>query len=116
VARKDYSVGLNLTGIGVDDPDAMFYENYACGSQRNYTGYCNADLEKLFEKQSMTEDTAARKKIVWEIDKKLQEDAARPIIFNNKGATCWHPHVKNFTTMTNSVYNGWRLESVWLDK
>ncbi|MEM9681816.1 MAG: ABC transporter substrate-binding protein, partial [Pseudomonadota bacterium] len=32
VARKDYSVGLNLTGIGVDDPDAMFYENYACGS------------------------------------------------------------------------------------
>ena len=38
VARKDYQVGLNLTGIGVDDPDAMFYENYACGSQRNYTG------------------------------------------------------------------------------
>ena len=116
VARKDYSVGLNLTGIGVDDPDAMFYENYACGSQRNYTGYCNAELEKLFEKQSMMEDVDARKKVVWEIDKKLQEDAARPIIFNNKSATCWQPHVKNFTTMTNSVYNGWRLEDVWLDK
>ncbi|MBT5192377.1 MAG: ABC transporter substrate-binding protein, partial [Rhodospirillaceae bacterium] len=35
VARKDYMVGLNLTGIGVDDPDANFYENYSCGSQRN---------------------------------------------------------------------------------
>ena len=36
VARKDYQVGLNLTGIGVDEPDAMF-ENYA-RTQRNYTG------------------------------------------------------------------------------
>jgi peptide/nickel transport system substrate-binding protein len=116
VARKDYSVGLNLTGSGVDDPDAHFYENYSCGSQRNYTGYCNQELEKLFEKQSMTADQEARKKIVWEIDKTLQEDAARPIIFHGKAATCWQPHVKNFTTMVNSVYNGWRLEDVWLDK
>ena len=41
VYRKDYKIGLNLTGLGVDDPDAQFYENYACGSDRNYTGYCN---------------------------------------------------------------------------
>lgn len=116
VARKDYQVGLNLTGVGVDDPDANFYENYACGSQRNYTGYCNEDLMTLFEKQSMMTDQDARKKLVWEIDRKLQEDVARPIIFHGKAATCWQPHVKGFTTMTNSVYNGWRLEDVWLDK
>jgi peptide/nickel transport system substrate-binding protein len=116
VARKDYVVGLNLTGSGVDDPDAHFYENYSCGSQRNYTGYCNPELEKLFEKQSMQSDVEARKKIVWEIDKILQEDAARPIIFHGTAATCWQPHVKGFTTMVNSVYNGWRMEDVWLDK
>ena len=29
--------GLILTGSGVDDPDQQFYENYACGSERNYT-------------------------------------------------------------------------------
>jgi hypothetical protein len=39
--RKDYKIGLNLTGGGVDDPDQQFYENYGCGSPRNYTGYCN---------------------------------------------------------------------------
>ena len=27
VARNDYSVGLNLTGNGIDDPDQAFYEN-----------------------------------------------------------------------------------------
>ena len=46
IYRKDYKLGLNLTGVGVDDPDAQFYENYACGSQRNYTGYCNPELQK----------------------------------------------------------------------
>jgi peptide/nickel transport system substrate-binding protein len=116
VARKDYQVGLNLTGIGVDDPDANFYENYSCGSQRNYTGYCNQEMEKLFAKQSMMSDQEARKKLVWEIDRKLQEDAARPMIFHNVSATCWKPEVKGFTTMVNSVYNGWRMEDVWLDR
>src|SRR6516164_5931575 len=48
VARKDYQIGLNNTGSGVDDPDQQFFENYGCGSERNYTGYCNAELEKLF--------------------------------------------------------------------
>ena len=46
MARKDYQIGQNNTGSGVDDPDQQFYENYACGSERNYTGYCNPELEK----------------------------------------------------------------------
>src|SRR5256714_7482772 len=37
VARKDYQIGLNLTGAGIDDPDRTFYENFGCGSERNYT-------------------------------------------------------------------------------
>jgi peptide/nickel transport system substrate-binding protein len=116
VARHDYQVGLNITGIGVDDPDAMFYENYSCGSERNYTGYCNPELDKLFDRQSMMTDFEERRKLVWEIDHKLQEDVARPIIYQGRSATCWHPHVKNFSTMTNSIYNGWRLEDTWLEK
>ena len=50
IARKDYSLGLNLTGNAVDDPDQSFYENYSCGSERNYTNYCNKDIEKLFDR------------------------------------------------------------------
>ena len=81
VARNDYSVGLNLTGNGIDDPDQAFYENYGCGSERNYTHYCNKDLQALFDKQSQETDVEKRKKMVWEIDKKLQEDVARPILY-----------------------------------
>jgi peptide/nickel transport system substrate-binding protein len=116
VARNDYSVGLNLTGNGIDDPDQAFYENFGCGSERNYTHYCNKELEALFDKQSVETDVAKRKKMVWEIDKKLQEDVARPILMHARSGTCWKPYVKNMTIMTNSAYNGYRYEDVWLDK
>jgi peptide/nickel transport system substrate-binding protein len=116
VARKDYQIGANLTASGVDDPDQQFYENYACGSERNYTGYCNAELQKLFEAQSIEADQQKRKSLVWEIDKKLQEDVARPIIYHRRGGTCWQPEVKGLTMMVNSQINGWRFEDVWLDK
>ncbi len=116
VARGDYAVGLNLTGNGIDDPDQSFYENYGCGSERNYTHYCNKDLQKLFDEQSQETDIAKRKKLVWEIDKKIQEDVARPVLFHARTGTCWKPYVKNMTVMTNSVYNGYRYEDVWLDK
>src|SRR5437868_3411069 len=116
VYRKDYKIGLNLTGLGVDDPDAQFYENYACGSDRNYTGYCNPQIDKLFDQQSMERDQNKRRGLVFEIDKKLQEDGARPILFHNRFATCRQPQLQGLTVMVNSLFNGWRMEDVWLEK
>jgi peptide/nickel transport system substrate-binding protein len=116
VARKEYAVGMNLTGVGVDDPDVNFYENYSCQSERNYTQYCNKEVEKLVDQQSRESDVEKRKKIVWEIERVLNEDVARPIIYHDRAAHCWHPHLKGFTLMENSIYNGWRFEDVWLEK
>jgi peptide/nickel transport system substrate-binding protein len=117
VTRRDYMVGLENTGTAiVDDPDQQFYESYACASDRNFTGYCNRELEALFHRQSRETDQAARKQLVWDIDAKLQEEGARPVIFHTRGATCWHPAVKGLTTMVNSMVNGWRMEDVWLDR
>ena len=116
VFKKDYSIGVNQTGSSIDDPDQNFYENYACGSLRNYTNYCNAELEKDFERQSMELDAAKRKQIVWEVERKLADDAVRPVIYHDIIATCWQPRVKNLTLMVNSIYNGWRWEDLWVDK
>ena len=116
VTRKDYTIALNATGSGVDDPDQQFFENYACGSLRNYNDYCNRDLEKKFVEQSAMTDQEARKKLVWDIDRALQEDGARPIIFHEIRATCMQPQVKGLTIMVNSIYNGWKMEDVWLDR
>jgi peptide/nickel transport system substrate-binding protein len=114
--RKDYVVALNLTAAAVDDPDQQFFENYSCGSARNITGYCNPELEKQFERQSVETNYDKRKKLVWEIDRKLQQDGARPIIFHYRAASCRQTYVKGLTVMVNSIYNGWRFEDVWLDR
>jgi peptide/nickel transport system substrate-binding protein len=53
---------------------------------------------------------------VWSIDRQLQEEGTRPIIFYYSAATCRQPEVKGLTIMVNSIYNGWRMEDVWLDR
>src|SRR5262252_8562140 len=68
VARKEYTVGLNLTGVGVDDPDVNLYENYSCNSERNYTQYCNKEVDALIDKQSQELDKVKRKELVWNIE------------------------------------------------
>ena len=116
LARKDFSVAMNVQGTGIDDPDVQFFENFLCGSERNYTSYCNADLEKLFHKQSQMKDIDTRRKLVWDIDKKLQEDGARPVVFHAEAGTCWWPRVHGINIAKNSIYNHWRFEDVWLDR
>jgi len=116
VQRRDYSVSLNLTGAAVDDPDVNLIENYTCKSERNYTQYCNPEVDKLIFQQSKEFDLAKRRQLVWEVERKLALDVARPIILHNVTATCWHPHVKGVVLHRNSIYNNWRLEDVWLDR
>src|SRR5882724_11197245 len=38
------------------------------------------------------------------------------IIYHMRAATCWQPEAKGLSLMTNSIYNGWRVEDVWLDR
>ena len=82
----------------------------------NWSGYCNPSVDELIDRQSREADPDRRKAVLWEIERKLAADDARPIIFYPKGGTCRQPYVKGLTIMVNSVFNGWRMEDVWLDK
>ena len=115
IMRKDFTVGLNVSESAVDDPDQQFYENYVCTAERNYTGYCSPEVDKLVDQQSAESDKEKRKQLVWEIEKRLAQDGARPVIFYPRQATCRHPRVKGMTMMVNSIYNGYRYEDLWLD-
>ena len=116
VMRKDYTLAFTVTETGLDDPDQMFYENYSCGSERNYTGYCNPEVDKLIDRQSAEPDFDKRRQIVWQIEKYLAEDGGRPIIFHPRSVTCSYPYVKGITVGVNSPYNEWRMEDAWLDR
>jgi peptide/nickel transport system substrate-binding protein len=116
MARKDFTVGMVPMESGVDDPDQMFYENFYTGAQRNYAGYSDPEFDRLVDRQSMESDPVKRKDLVWQAERKLAQAMFRPVLFYPAGAGCWQPWVKGFTMMTNSIYNNWRMEDVWLDK
>jgi len=100
----------------VDDHDALLYENYACGGVGNYNAYCNPEIDKLIDQQSTEASQEKRRQLVWEIERRLVEDGARPLIYFNRGGICWDPAVRGLTVTLNSIYNGWRMEDVWLDR
>jgi peptide/nickel transport system substrate-binding protein len=113
--RGDYQIGANLTGLGTDDPDANFYENYACGSPRNYSQYCSEEMMKAFERQSQELDGKKRTALVIEIQKRLEQDAPRPILAQRLDFYAHWPHVKGLVAH-NNVYNFSRFQDVWRDK
>ncbi len=115
VTRREYQIGSNLTGLGTDDPDANFYENYACGSPRNYSDYCDEEVMKLIEQQSQELDPRKRAALVRDIQTRLEEAAARPIMGWRLDYFAQWPHVRNLVPH-NSVYNWGRMQDVWLDR
>ena len=115
LTRGEYEMGPNLTGVGVDDPDANFYENYVCGSPRNYTQYCNPEVDKMIDEQSQTLDQVKRRRLVAEIQKRLELEGARPILgWSNDYYAMW-PSVKNLVPH-HSAFSYARFQDVWLDR
>jgi peptide/nickel transport system substrate-binding protein len=73
-------------------------------------------VDRLLSAQSRELDREKRKKMVWEIEHLLVDDAARPSINFGVAANCWQPYVRNYTPHVSSQYNTLRFEDVWLDK
>jgi peptide/nickel transport system substrate-binding protein len=113
--RGEYQIGANLTGVGTDDPDANFYENYACGSPRNYSQYCSEDVMRMFDRQSQELDAKKRLSMVIDIQKRLEQDAPRPILAQRLDYFAYWPHVKGLVPH-NNIYNFSRYQDVWRDK
>ncbi len=113
--RGDYQIGANLTGVGVDDPDANFFENYGCGSPRNYSFYCDEAVQRMFEQQSQELNPKKRLEMVIAIQKKLEQDAARPVLAQRLDYYAHWPHVKGLVAQHN-IYNFTRFQDVWKDK
>jgi peptide/nickel transport system substrate-binding protein len=113
--RGDFQIGANLTGLGVDDPDANLYENFACGSPRNYSAYCDEPVMKMIDQQSQELDSKKRQAMVIAIQKKLEEDAARPLLDHRIDYFTVWPHVKNLIPHHN-IFNFARMQEVWSDK
>ena len=103
ILRKDFTIALNLQTSG-PDPDPMLKIFYGCGASVNWDGYCNPEVDQLIEQQSREGNPERRKPILWEIERRLAADVARPILFYAAGANCQQPWV----TTATSTAGVWR--------
>ena len=112
--RKDYVVGLNISGSR-PDPDQNLYLLDGRGGDLNYDGHCNPEIDELVDQQSTEANQEKRRRLVSEIERKPTEDGARPIIFYMR----WQLLAalrEGIDDQVNSITNGWRMEDIWLDK
>ena len=113
--RKEFQLGINISGYGVDDPDAILFENYTCTSLRNYTSYCDETVSRLIEQQSQELDPRKRLALVHEIQKKLVDGGARPTVAWGIDFFAHWPYVKGLVPH-HSLYSFGRMQNVWLDR
>jgi peptide/nickel transport system substrate-binding protein len=106
----------NKLGYSSKFRQARMMRSGRIGEERNYTGYCDKEVDALIDRQSSEPDPEKRRQLMWEIERRLARDASRPIIFYTRAATCWRPRVKGLNLVVNSVFNGWRFEDVWIDR
>ena len=92
----------------------------AATSQRNLISVsCTTVPAPTF---SITGESGGRVAAFKRLNRVRRHPALRPtkasatIIFYSPGATCWQPQTKGITVGSNSIYNNWRMEDVWLDK
>jgi peptide/nickel transport system substrate-binding protein len=69
----------------------------------------------MIDAQSQEVDPKKRIAIVAAIQRKLEEDAARPILSWRLDYFTYWPHVRGFVPH-NNVYNNGRMQDVWIDK
>ena len=116
IIKGAYTMVFERPAASVDDPDVVLYEGYKCASIRNYTKYCDREVEAKIDAQSSTIDPVKRKKLVQEIELKLQQDVARVALYQGLSTACRHPYVKGHVRPTNGSYTHHRMEDVWIDK
>jgi len=116
LAKKDYANRIKRDRRQRDDPDGNIVENYSCKSERNYTQYCNAEVDRLLAAQSSEPDKEKRKKNRLGYRASSCGRRGSPDHSLRGGRQLLAALREEFHAARNSQYNNVRFEEVWLDK
>jgi peptide/nickel transport system substrate-binding protein len=73
-----------LAWSGRSDPDGNLYSFYKCKAPLNYTGFCNADVDKLLDESRVPSDRAQRKAIYEKLARLLLNDEAIIYLYHSR--------------------------------
>src|SRR5262245_40713018 len=108
--------GLARTPTGVTwEPDGRLYRAYASDSSRNVSHVDDATLTAMLKAQRRTKDQAARKQLIFDIQRYVAEQQYYVYLNSNTITTSWQPYVKNFAPNHSFDY-GNRAAALWLER
>jgi peptide/nickel transport system substrate-binding protein len=73
-----------LAWSGRSDPDGNLYSFYKCKAPLNYTGFCNADVDKLLDDSRVPSDRAQRKAVYEKLSRLLLDDDAIIYLYHSR--------------------------------
>jgi peptide/nickel transport system substrate-binding protein len=100
----------------VDDPDSYLSPFYLKGGTNNWEGIDDAQVASLYAQQAKETDPNKRVDLVRQIQRRLLDIAAEPVLAWSKSLIVLRPTVKNFPPAKGNFPNRYRFEAVWLDK
>jgi peptide/nickel transport system substrate-binding protein len=80
LSKRDFEVMGGSYSTAVDDPDAIFGQNYLCTAGRNYSGMCVEEVEKLFLQQSQIRDPKARLPVVHQLQRVALQNVMKAVM------------------------------------
>ncbi|MFC1532101.1 ABC transporter substrate-binding protein [Thermodesulfobacteriota bacterium] len=108
---------LLIYSMPSDDPDAL-RAVWMPGASLNYSGFKDTEIANMLKKQSSIMDKKERRKLVWEMQRKIMDTHAATYVFGRIMVMALTPDVMGYNPDYGRVYERKikNLEGAWLKK
>lgn len=115
--RHDFQVSVASFNPGPVDPHVTFAERWVTGGGRNYEAVSDPRIDKLFENQARTANPEERKQLLREMERIALEEiiSVSPLHWKKVTIAYWK-EVEQWGGYAIDVYEGHRMEEVWLNR
>ena len=115
VAALDYQIWAYWFGQTTNDPDEMWAGYFLTGGSRNYLGYSNPEVDRLFVDQSIALDPADRARLNRQIEDTVLAELPFAPTADHKRTLGWWSHVGGFKESRGITrYTTYRGERWWI--
>lgn len=113
--KRTYDTALFSGSASYDDPDQVFGQNFVGGVPRNFSEFSDQQVDKWYDEQSRTLDTAKRKEIVLNMQRRMFElIPAAMVLWTVYELGSWK-EVRDLKPGIG-VYNNLKFQNVWLER
>lgn len=115
MSKREFQCSPYGASYQANDPDAGFSDFVTCNGSVNYTQFCNADTDSLYNKQSQTVNVEERKKLVNQMDLAALKSYALFLMYWRGRTLGLSRRVRDMKVHPNLDHN-FRMQNVWLSK